>query len=96
MNLRTDSCAGVPPVKDFFISYNKDDRRWAEWLAWQLQEAGYTFVIQAWHFRDGPPVVQQISDALASTRRSRGSGRKCRSAGNSLCRLIHTPGTIRA
>jgi hypothetical protein len=28
--------------KDFFISYNKADRRWAEWIAWQLEETGYT------------------------------------------------------
>ena len=24
--------------KDFFISYNKADREWAEWIAWQLEE----------------------------------------------------------
>ncbi len=31
--------------KDFFISYNKADREWAEWIAWQLEEEGYTTVI---------------------------------------------------
>jgi TIR domain len=31
----------------FFISYNKTDRAWAEWIAWQLEEAGYTTIIQA-------------------------------------------------
>jgi len=29
-------------MKDFFISYNSADRTWAEWIAWQLEEAGYT------------------------------------------------------
>jgi hypothetical protein len=29
-------------MKDFFISYNKTDRQWAEWIAWQLEGAGYT------------------------------------------------------
>lgn len=30
-------------MKDFFISYNSADRTWAEWIAWQLEEAGYTW-----------------------------------------------------
>ena len=46
--LRDDS------VKDFFISYNSADRGWAEWIAWQLEEAAYTTVLQAWDFRLGP------------------------------------------
>jgi hypothetical protein len=28
-------------VKDFFISYNKADRSWAEWIGWELEEAKY-------------------------------------------------------
>jgi hypothetical protein len=35
-------------MKDFFISYNKADRQWAVWIAWQLEEAGYSLVIQEW------------------------------------------------
>ncbi len=27
--------------KDFFISYNHNDRSWAEWLAWTLEDNGY-------------------------------------------------------
>lgn len=27
--------------QDFFISYHCADRLWAEWIAWQLEEAGY-------------------------------------------------------
>jgi tetratricopeptide (TPR) repeat protein len=38
-------------MTDFFISYNQADRDWAEWIAWQLEEKGYTSVIQAWDFR---------------------------------------------
>jgi hypothetical protein len=26
-------------MKDFFISYKSDDHQWAEWIAWQLEEA---------------------------------------------------------
>ena len=31
--------------KDFLISYNKADRAWAEWIAWQLEDAGYSTVL---------------------------------------------------
>jgi hypothetical protein len=37
-------------VKDFFISYTSQDRRWAEWIAWNLEEQQYSVVIQAWDF----------------------------------------------
>ena len=44
-----------PPKKDFFISYNKADRAWAEWIAWHLEETGgYSVAIQAWDFGPGP------------------------------------------
>ncbi len=51
-------------MKDFFISYTRADRHWAEWIAWQLQEAGYSVVIQAWHFRDGENFIANIDQAL--------------------------------
>jgi TIR domain len=28
--------------KDFFVSYRSADEPWASWIAWQLEEAGYT------------------------------------------------------
>ena len=37
-------------MKGFFVSYNKADRAWAKWIAWQLEETGYSTVIQAWDF----------------------------------------------
>jgi TIR domain len=39
--------------RDFFISYTSTDRAWAEWIAWELEAAGYTTLIQAWDFRPG-------------------------------------------
>jgi TIR domain len=42
---------------DFFISYNKADRAWAEWIAWQLEQAGYQTTNQAWDFRPGSNFV---------------------------------------
>ncbi|MCP4660534.1 MAG: toll/interleukin-1 receptor domain-containing protein, partial [bacterium] len=57
-----------PPVKDFFISYNRADRTWAEWLAWILDEGGYSVVIQAWDFRPGGNFVLEMHRAARNTR----------------------------
>ncbi|GAB2633380.1 WD40 domain-containing protein [Nocardia goodfellowii] len=43
---------GAQP-RDFFISYSPADERWATWLAWQLESAGYRTLIQAWDFVPG-------------------------------------------
>jgi hypothetical protein len=44
------AAASEGAMKDFFISYNRKDKQWAEWIAWQLEEAGFSTVIQAWDF----------------------------------------------
>jgi formylglycine-generating enzyme required for sulfatase activity len=55
-------------MKDFFISYNSADQRWAEWIAWQLESAGYETVIQAWDFLPGENFVLGMHEAAAETR----------------------------
>ncbi|MCK9902780.1 TIR domain-containing protein [Frankia sp. Cpl3] len=40
-----------PP--SFFISYSPTDVRWASWIAWELEDAGYHTVLQAWDFVPG-------------------------------------------
>ena len=50
--------------KDFFISYNGADQRWAEWIAWQLEEAAYSVILQAWDFLPGSNFVVQMDRAL--------------------------------
>jgi len=50
---------------DFFISYNSSDRRWAEWVAWEVEHAGYSTVVQAWDFRPGANFVAEMDRALA-------------------------------
>ena len=57
-------------MKDFFISYNKADRSWAEWIAWQLEEEGYTTVIQAWDFRAGSNFVLEMDRATREAKRT--------------------------
>jgi len=59
-----------PSVKDFFVSYNSADRTWAEWIAWQLEEAGYTTVLQAWDFRPGSNFVLEMQRAATEAERT--------------------------
>ena len=33
--------------KDFFVTYHRADRFWAEWIAWQLEDAEYTTILPA-------------------------------------------------
>lgn len=54
----------------FFISYNHADEAWAEWLAWQLEAAGYTTVVQAWDFRPGSNFVLEMQRATAEAERT--------------------------
>lgn len=53
---------------DFFISYTSADRPWAEWAAWELEAAGYTVVVQAWHMPPGSSFVHAMDEALQRTR----------------------------
>ena len=57
-------------MKDFFVSYNKTDQQWAEWIAWVLEDAGYSLVIQAWDFRPGHNFVLEMQKAARETERT--------------------------
>jgi TIR domain len=63
-------------ARDFFISYTAANRPWAEWIAVQLETAGYSPVLQAWDFRPG-------SDFLRSRGPSSSAGMKRRPGGES-------------
>ena len=58
------------PRVDFFISYNNADRAWVEWIAWQLEEAGYTTVLQAWDFQPGSNFVLEMQKATTAAQRT--------------------------
>ena len=55
---------------DFFISYTGVNRSWAEWIAVQLEAAGYSTVLQAWDFRPGSDFLHQMQQATTSASRS--------------------------
>jgi hypothetical protein len=56
--------------QDFFISYTGVNRPWAEWIAVQLEAAGYTTVLQAWDFRPGSDFLHQMQQATTSAGRT--------------------------
>ncbi len=49
---------------DFFISHASRDTGWAEWLAWQLQQAGYSVEVDVWDWAPGEDFVARMSEAL--------------------------------
>lgn len=55
--------------KDFFISHSGKDSKWAEWIAWTLEEAGYTVVLDIWDFGAGSDFIQQMNDGLVRAER---------------------------
>jgi len=57
-------------MKDFFVSYNTADRNWAEWIAWQLEEARYTTFLQAWDIAPGANFVLAMQKAVTECSRT--------------------------
>ncbi len=55
--------------KHFFVSYNRADINWAEWIAWELEEAGYHTTVQAWDFRPGSNFVTEMQEKLETADR---------------------------
>ncbi|MBE9089028.1 tetratricopeptide repeat protein [Microcystis aeruginosa LEGE 11464] len=56
--------------KQFFVSYNGRDEQWAEWIAWILEEAGYSVIIQAWDFRPGNNFALEMQNATAQAEKT--------------------------
>ena len=56
--------------KDFFISYTHADQRWAEWIAWHLEEVGYHTMLQAWDFLAGSNFVLEMDAAARQATRT--------------------------
>ncbi|MDT7842462.1 FxSxx-COOH system tetratricopeptide repeat protein [Streptomyces justiciae] len=47
-----------------FVSHAGADRAWAEWAAWQLQDAGYEVELDVWHWGAGDNFVLRMRQAL--------------------------------
>jgi hypothetical protein len=59
-----------PIMKDFFISYPRTDQSWAEWIAWTLEAAGYSTVLQAWDFLPGSNFILEMQRAATEANRT--------------------------
>ena len=57
-------------MRDFFVSYNKSDRAWAEWIAWWLEESGYSVYFQGWDFLPGKSWTEQMQQATEKSHRT--------------------------
>ncbi|MCM3923327.1 toll/interleukin-1 receptor domain-containing protein [Frankia sp. AiPs1] len=66
-----DALGGGQPVDegaDFYISYVEADRAWAEWAAWQVEDAGHRVRIREWDFTVGSHIVGETQRALVAAR----------------------------
>jgi hypothetical protein len=54
--------------RDFFVSFNQADRAWATWIAWVLEEAGYSVFFQDWDFKGN--FVLEMDRAYKSSNRT--------------------------
>ena len=55
---------------DFFVSYTATDEAWAEWIAWVLEEAGFSTVLQKWDFAAGSNFVLEMQNAAVQAGRT--------------------------
>jgi hypothetical protein len=54
---------------NFFIDYADADLSWAEWIAWQLENAHYSVVYRGRDFHPGSNIVQKTQQALRTAKR---------------------------
>lgn len=64
------SIRGEPGAKDFFISFNRADAAWAEWIAYVLEDNGYSVVFQHWDMRPGSNFVIEMDKAVNFTEKT--------------------------
>lgn len=56
--------------KDFFISYTHTDSLWATWISQQLEDAGYSTILQAKDFPVGSNFVAEMNKANMGAKRT--------------------------
>ncbi|WP_279340462.1 TIR domain-containing protein [Sphaerisporangium perillae] len=53
---------------DIFVSYSPADERWAGWIAWQLEAAGYRTMLQAWDFVPGTNFIDFMDRGVSEAK----------------------------
>lgn len=64
-----DRCDPGVTEWDFFVSYQRTDRTWAEWTAWQRWTAGHSILLQLWDFVPGTNWVKLMRDGASRSAR---------------------------
>lgn len=54
----------------FFISYDRADHAWADWIAWTSEEAGYRVALQSWDPQPGTGFIREIQKAAKAAQRT--------------------------
>ena len=69
VTMRHDEHAGARETpagrKRFFVSFNSEDRAWAEWVAWITERAGHEVAFQDWDMPPGSDFVEEMHRASA-------------------------------
>jgi len=60
----------MPEGWDFFVSYTQADRAWAVWIAWELEEAGYRVLVQAWDVVPGSNWIDSMQGGVQEAART--------------------------
>jgi WD40 repeat protein len=66
MNRQAGNRTTNGPVQ-LFVSYSPADERWATWIAWELEAAGYRTMLQAWDFVPGTNFIEFMDRGLSET-----------------------------
>jgi DNA-directed RNA polymerase specialized sigma24 family protein len=53
--------------KTYFISSDKNDLAWAEWIAWIVEDLGFQAIMQAWDFTPGKSWTQEMQEATKNS-----------------------------
>src|SRR6266851_933124 len=62
---RSAGAGGANGPIQIFVSYSPADERWATWMAWELEAAGYRTMLQAWDFVPGTNFIDFMDRGLS-------------------------------
>jgi WD40 repeat protein/3',5'-cyclic AMP phosphodiesterase CpdA len=62
---RSAGARGTNGPIQVFVSYSPADERWATWMAWELEAAGYRTMLQAWDFVPGTNFIDFMDRGLS-------------------------------
>jgi hypothetical protein len=65
----SDDRSGAEGAKlEFFLSYTRADREWAEWIGWQIQAAGWSVLVPDWRMVPGSNWAHAMAEGLEAER----------------------------